>query len=176
MKIALWTKSPYKIRLVKHVLTSLDFDPEVIGCEVESQVSEQPMKAGETKEWALHRAINALHFCKEADFWCGIEFGYESEEDDLYCITHVCIIDWDGKKVFGQSSRFLLPEIRRDWLYAWKELKEMFYEWEKNKNLDNISLGIFQYLWKDKMIIEALESAFISYYGSIKVYYTQPIK
>lgn len=163
MNIALWTGSDYKIRLVKHTLLLLEIDPIVTGYNVSSGVSEQPMKAWETQQWAISRANNALMQDSIADVWCGIEFGYEPMDEDLYCVVHSCIVDRNKGKRYGWSSSFKLPKARQKWLMQWKEVVDMFKLWNQSKKLHNVSLKVFDYMRKDMLIIEALNSVWVSY-------------
>jgi non-canonical (house-cleaning) NTP pyrophosphatase len=163
MRIALWTGSVYKIRLLQHTLLLLELDPSVAGYDVASGVSDQPMKAWETQQWAVNRAINALMQDSEAELWCGIEFGYEPMDGDLYCLVHVCIVDRNGRKRYGCSSNFKLPKPWQEWLEKGQEVRDMFKLRNKTKPLTNAALRVFDYMRKDTQIIQALNSARTSY-------------
>ena len=163
MNIVLWSKSWYKGRLLKHVLLRLDIDPNIVYCDVNSEVSEQPCARGETKLWSYNRAKNAIQQYSEVDLSCGIEFGYEPEWEEFQCIVFVCLIDKSWRVRYGQSSTFLLPQKFKNALLLWAELKDVYFDREKNKQLSNVNIEVNRYLRKDDLIVEALQSAFVSY-------------
>lgn len=169
MRVVVGSESWYKIRLVKHVLTKLDLDPEVVGCKAWSGVSEQPMQYWETMQWAIHRAHHALQLDPDADVWCGIEFGYEPVAEELYCVVYVCLVVTTGESWLGWSSSFKLPKVRKSWLQQGREVRDMFLERDATRENDSVSLQVFQYMRKDDQIIQALISAWTSYLSDKKI-------
>ena len=145
------------------MLLRLDIDPNIVYCDVNSEVSEQPCVRGETKLWSYNRAKNAIQQYSEVDLSCGIEFGYEPEWEEFQCIVFVCLIDKSWRVRYGQSSTFLLPQKFKNALLLWMELKDMYFDREKNKQLNNINIEVNRYLRKDDLIVEWLKSAFVSY-------------
>lgn len=81
IKIAIGTTSSYKANAIKKALHELDFEFESKSVQVESNVSEQPKEANETKQGSINRAKNALAAAPESDFAIGVEFGYEPIND-----------------------------------------------------------------------------------------------
>ena len=163
MKIALWTGSAYKIRLLQHVLTRLDTDPEVVWYDVASGVSDQPQWVGETKQWALNRAKAALQSSADAEIGCGIEFGYEPFDGGFHCLAYACILDRAWNMWLEHSSSFKLPKVFSDALAHWVDLKWIAYEFDTKKPNNNVFRAASDYLRKDELLIQAYRSVFVSY-------------
>jgi inosine/xanthosine triphosphatase len=82
---------------------------EVLGLEVASAVSNQPMSDQETLDGAGNRALNAQKACPEADFWIGLEGGLsELPNGDLVSYAWIVVL---GKEKQGKArtAAYLLP-------------------------------------------------------------------
>jgi non-canonical (house-cleaning) NTP pyrophosphatase len=110
LKIAIGTKSSYKINAIKRAIYNLDieFECEFIG--VPSEVSEQPMKPQETKNGSINRAKNALKNLPGSDIGIGVEFGYEPRWEGGYSmVCFAAIATKEGKIFYEHSSSIQLP-------------------------------------------------------------------
>jgi inosine/xanthosine triphosphatase len=110
MIINVGSKNPVKVDAVKEVVADYDLfrDTEVIGIEVASEVSDQPISLHETIQGAKARAKNAFHGC---EYSFGIESGLITIPDTKtgYMDVTVCAI-YDGKQFhLGLSSAFEYP-------------------------------------------------------------------
>ena len=112
MKIAVGSKNPAKIQAVKELI--LDYKmlaaAEIVGVEVSSNVSDQPMSLEETMQGAMNRAQASL---PNHDYGIGIEGGLISvnyEGRDRFFNICFCAI-YDGENYYlGAASLFELPE------------------------------------------------------------------
>lgn len=116
MKIVVGSKNPAKVEAVREILQDYPHlkDAEVVGVEVSSGVSEQPMSLDEIVKGAVGRASNAF---KECNYSIGIEAGFMEvpHAKSGYMNITAVVID-DGSSVhLGLSSAFETPnaEIMR---------------------------------------------------------------
>ncbi|OHX66078.1 inosine/xanthosine triphosphatase [Flammeovirga pacifica] len=111
-KIAIASKNTVKINAslegMKKILPKINF--EVIGVDVSSGVSDQPMSNNETWQGALNRAMNAKAEVVDADYWIGMEGGIDKDDDGkMYAFAWMCVIDQDGDIGKGMTGLFYLP-------------------------------------------------------------------
>jgi len=109
MKIAVGSKNPVKIKAVQNILEKIYGKVNVIGVNVDSQVSPQPFGKKETINGAINRAKNA--YTDDVDFGIGIESGLMEIPNS---ITGFIDLQWcavfDGEKItLGVSSGFEYP-------------------------------------------------------------------
>jgi non-canonical (house-cleaning) NTP pyrophosphatase len=110
MKIAIGTNSRYKVNAILKALHGLDFDFEYVFDAANSEISDQPMKVGETKQGSINRARNILTKHPESDIGLGVEFGYEPIDGKYHMVCWASIITKDGKTFSEQSSTLELPK------------------------------------------------------------------
>ncbi|WP_281614682.1 inosine/xanthosine triphosphatase [Flammeovirga sp. SubArs3] len=111
-KIIVASKNPVKINAslegMQKILPNEQF--EVIGVDVPSGVSDQPMTSKETWQGALNRAMNAKSEIPEAEYWVGMEGGIDKDEDGkMYAFAWMCVIDQKDAIGKGQTGVFYLP-------------------------------------------------------------------
>lgn len=110
-KIAVGSKNPVKINSAKIgfelVWPKINF--EVIGAEVESKVSDQPMTDKECIIGAKNRAKAALK-ASSADYGIGIEGGLQKIGTHWFTSGWVVVVDKDGNEGIGSSIGMELPE------------------------------------------------------------------
>jgi inosine/xanthosine triphosphatase len=113
MKVLVGSKNPVKIEAVKEAFSKYFDDVKVIGIEVESKVSNQPIN-DETFEGAKNRALELKRTSKEknlnARFFVGIEGGIIKLYSKWFASGVMCIIDERGRVGFGMTPHFELPE------------------------------------------------------------------
>ncbi|MDO8509221.1 MAG: inosine/xanthosine triphosphatase [Nanoarchaeota archaeon] len=125
MKINIASKNPVKIKAVREVIPYYEIlrNSDVVGVEVESGVSRQPMSCEETIIGARNRSRNAF-------FDCGISFGIEGglmkTSTGLFNICFCSI--YDGKNYFiGMGGGFKIPQKAEKFINEGKTLEEAFY-------------------------------------------------
>jgi inosine/xanthosine triphosphatase len=125
MKILVGSKNPVKLKAVEETFLLYFESNEVVGIEVESGVSDQPINE-ETYKGAKTRAKKLFELNKEKkinfDFFVGIEGGIQQTYNKWFAFGCMCIMDKDGKTSFGTSAHFELPEIITKQLLERKEL------------------------------------------------------
>lgn len=164
LKIAIGTTSEQKIGYVKEALSKLGVKAEILGAEVKSGVSEQPLTSEETKKGSINRAKEALGKNPNADFSLGIEVGYHLNSDGKYEIfCWASIADREGNIVSKESHRFLLPKFYQKVLSEKKHVHEHLKDYFKTDS-DPVVRYIAEMLRGRKPFIKnAVEQALISY-------------
>lgn len=105
MKVYVGSLNNVKINAVKEVLEPLNF--EVIGVDVKSLVSDQPLNDEETIQGAINRAM-ALPL---DGLRIGLEAGVEILFDTLYLTNFGVLIDLDGNIYKAGGTRIPLPDV-----------------------------------------------------------------
>ena len=97
---------------------------EVLGLEVPSGVSKQPMSDEETLQGAGNRALNAQKACPEADFWFGLEGGLtQLPNGDFVSYAWIVVLGKD-KSGKARTAAYLLPQKVSELLRTGMELGE----------------------------------------------------
>lgn len=113
MKILIGSKNNAKIEAARRAFEMYFKDVEVMGIPVESNVSEEPMNM-EITDGAKNRVINLVKYAKEnnieADYFCAIESGITNLFGDWEIVNVAAMEDKNGKKSFGTSVGFPVPE------------------------------------------------------------------
>jgi inosine/xanthosine triphosphatase len=113
MKILVGSENPVKLEAVKESFQKYYDDVEVIGIKVPSGVPHQPIN-DETLRGAENRAeiLKELNTRDklEADFFIGVEGGIVKKHRRWFAFGGMCLIDNEGRKSFGTSAHFQLPE------------------------------------------------------------------
>jgi inosine/xanthosine triphosphatase len=113
MRIHVGSTNPNKVGAVQDVFATYPqfAGAEIVGVEVETGVSEQPMTLAETVAGATNRAKACFN---GADVGIGIEGGHMEVPGAGPMNLQVCAI-FDGKRVYhGLSSAFGIPEAVAD--------------------------------------------------------------
>ncbi|CAB3287052.1 putative inosine/xanthosine triphosphatase [Methanocaldococcus lauensis] len=107
--VAVGSLNPVKIEAVKEGFEKVLGTVEVIGVDVESNVSSHPIGLEETYKGALNRAKNAFNKV-QCSYGVGIEAGLINVGGH-YVDIHVCVV-YDGiKETVGMSQGFEYPKI-----------------------------------------------------------------
>lgn len=113
MKILVGSKNPVKIEAVKEAFKKYYDEVEVTEFSVESNVPAQPYN-DETFFGAENRVFELKKINEQqnlnADYFTGIEGGISKVFNRWFAYGVVCIMDIDGRKGFGTSAHFELPE------------------------------------------------------------------
>lgn len=123
MKIIVGSKNPVKVGAVEEAFKRYFKDCIVIGTEVSSGVSEQPMSEKETMNGARQRAYAALESDAEAQYGVGLEggvtefdptspnwSGLRGGKGRMFECAWVAIVDREGKEGLGGGLYFELPK------------------------------------------------------------------
>lgn len=109
-KVAVGSKNPVKVEAVRLAFTDVwpDVEWEVIGTEVGSGVSDQPMSDRESIKGATNRA-NRSRKIHDADFGVGLEGGLQKVGKEYVDSGWAIIIAKDGRVGIGSSIRMHTP-------------------------------------------------------------------
>lgn len=171
LKIAIGTKSSYKINAIKRAIYNLDIPIEVEFDNVPSEISDQPMSKGETKLGSLNRAKNILKAYPESDLGLGVEFGYEPDENGKHhMVCWASIITKSGKTFSEQSSTLELPKSFKEAMDNNIDLDSMLDA--ELKDLQNNETGrkFIEFIKKRTVIYECVNAVMLRYYFDDKLY------
>ena len=136
-KVIVASQNPVKVEATKIAFERM-FPKEkfeVVGVQVPSFVSNQPMSDEETFEGAMNRAENAKIAHKAADFWVGIEGGIEDREDVMDAFGWMVVFT-ETTMSEARSCTFPLPPYIADAVRAGKELghvNDAFFKMHNSK-------------------------------------------
>ncbi|MBP9670474.1 inosine/xanthosine triphosphatase [Candidatus Woesebacteria bacterium] len=110
MKVIVGSKNPVKVGSVEEAFKKNWPDSEVVGMDIDSGVSAQPMSEVETMNGARQRAIQALKSDSEANYGVGIEGGVTEVEGKMFECAWVAIADRASKEGLAGGLYFELPQ------------------------------------------------------------------
>ena len=126
MKVAVGSKNPAKLKAVKAAFKKVwpNEKVEIVGLEIESGVSSQPMSNEESIKGATKRAYEALKKTKDADYGVGLEGGLQKYFESSFVVGWVAVINKQGKSsLAGTHSSPLATRVEKH-IQAGKELGE----------------------------------------------------
>ena len=136
-KILVGSKNPVKISSVETAFLKYFESISVIGFDVNSKVSDQPVNE-ETFEGAKNRALELIEKDKKenlgANYFVGIEGGIIQVYSKWFAFGCMCIANREGKTGFGTSAHFELPKGIVDKLMNGKELGDVMDEIQNKSN------------------------------------------
>ncbi len=125
MKVLVGSQNPVKIEATKEVFRKYFDQTNIIGINVPSEVSAQPVDE-EMFEGAKNRALQLKKISEkknfEADFFIGIEGGIIKLYSRWFASGVACLIDNQGRFCYGLSPCFELPGYIVDKLLSGSEL------------------------------------------------------
>src|SRR6266568_722375 len=143
MKIAIGSKNPIKIKAAITAFQKVfpQEKLEVIGVEVISEVSNQPMSDKESIKGAETRARKAISLL-QADYGVGMEGGLQEIDGMWFDCGWIVIIDKFGDKGIGSSGRIHTPKKIMDLIHQGLEIghaNDLLFQKKNSKE----SLGHF---------------------------------
>lgn len=130
MIIAVGSKNPVKLEAVENGFRKV-FPQEsldVIGVDVKSGVSEQPLSDVEMMKGAKNRAKAALNSVKSAEYGVGLEGGLNEHDGEWYGRSWMSIIDRSGTHGMGSSVSCYIPPKMMKLVHEGKDLKTVCEE------------------------------------------------
>ena len=159
MLVVVGSENRIKIGAVQKAFRSFNLDAEVIGVEVKTSITEQPIGTNETVKGALERASGALIKKPDADLGVGVEAGL-IEWYSRYLDQHVAVIvDRGGGTTFGAGPAFELPpRVLSTVLGDNLELDAAF---EKVMGIKKVgkSMGVIGFVSRGRIVREDLAAA-----------------
>jgi len=139
-KCYLGSENKVKLEVVKEVLTNY----EVIGINVDSKVSKQPLSDEETLQGALNRA-QAL---PKDGLRIGLEAGVQMFQDMCFLVNWGVLIDFEDNIYYAGGTRIPLDDFVKDKLFKEKkELADVMDEFLHTKDIKQKegAIGYFTY-------------------------------
>jgi inosine/xanthosine triphosphatase len=153
MKILVGSKNPVKLKAVEETFALYFENVEVIGMSIDSNVSDQPINE-ETFLGAENRAEKLKRLNDDqtlnSEFFIGIEGGIQQIYNKWFAFGCMCVIHKSGKKSFGTSAHFELPDIVTKQLLNRKELGHVMDEIMQQENTKQKG-GAISYFTNGKM-------------------------
>lgn len=136
MKINVGSKNEVKVNAVKEVVHNYEFlsNAEIIGTDVNSEVSEQPKSIDETIRGAMNRAKNSFNNC---NYSFGIEDGLMKVPNTKTNYMNVCAcVIYDNQNYHvGLSSAFEFPaDVTKLVFKEGLDINQAFYKTGLTKN------------------------------------------
>lgn len=110
MKIVLGSTSEDKKKILADVLSEFGMSPDIVGMEIAPKITDQPLDEATTIRGAFNRAKGALSKVQDCDFSIGLEGGLSLVEDNYFLVCATVIIDKEGGKYIGISSKLSLSK------------------------------------------------------------------
>lgn len=110
MLIAVGSKNPAKLRAARMAVSKIFSGARVVGVEVESGISVQPMSDEEAIKGAINRAKSAIRKVRGATYGIGMEGGIQKIGRRWFDCGWIAVVDKNGKVGLGSSGRFQVAD------------------------------------------------------------------
>ncbi|MDF2699708.1 MAG: NTPase [Haloplasmataceae bacterium] len=137
-RVVVGSTNKVKVDAIKVLLP----DNEVIGLNIQSRVSPQPMTDEETIKGALNRALGARRF---GEIGIGLEGGVHQTSFGMFLVNFGVLVDEDFKVYLAGGTRILLPKEVSKEIYKGKELGTIMDDYSNRINVkhEEGAVGIF---------------------------------
>ena len=170
MKILVGSKNPVKIDSVKEAFANYFNEIDVVGVDVDSEVSVQPVN-DETFTGALNRAMKLRELNRlqnlGAEYFVGIEGGIAEQFDKWFAFGCMCVVNKEGLTGYGLSPHFELPPAVVEKLLRGIELGNVMDEImnQRNTKQKHGAIGFFTngVMSRKELYIEGLKVAVIPF-------------
>lgn len=148
-KVAVGSLNPVKIAAVKEAFEKVWPDEEwkVVGAEVGSGISDQPMSDEESIMEARNRATKSIKKLK-AHFGVGLEGGLQQIGEHWFDTGWIVVIDHEGRIGMGSSVKAWTPKKMMDHVHKGMELglvDDLIFKTKNSKH----GLGHFGHITKN---------------------------
>lgn len=111
MKVAVGSQNPIKIQATKEAFEKIfpETEWEIIGIEVDSEISNQPMSDTESIKGARNRARKAMRELK-SDYGVGLEGGLQQIGENWFDSGWIVVIDKYGNEGIGSTVKIPTPQ------------------------------------------------------------------
>lgn len=171
LKIAIGTKSTYKLNAIKRAIYNLDISFDYVFDNAPSEVSDQPIGKGETKLGSINRAKNILQMYPDNDLGLGVEFGYELDEFGKYHMVCWASVMTESGKIFSeQSSTLELPKAFKEALSKNNDVGSIVDDEFKSLVTFEAGRRFLDFMKKRNVIYECVNSVMLRYHFDEKFY------
>lgn len=138
MKVVVGSTNIVKVNAIINVFS----EDEVLGINVNSKVSDQPISDEETIKGAINRAYSAKGF---GDIGIGLEGGVQQTSYGMLVISYGALVDNNNKVYIAGGTRILLPNKVAKEIYKGRELGNIMDDYSNQKNVKHNegAVGIF---------------------------------
>jgi len=165
MIIALGSTSEDKKRILFETLRKeFKIKPKIIGVEVDSEITDQPLDEKTTIKGATNRAKEALKKISQCDFSIGLEGGLSLIDSHYFLVCAAVILDRENKKYVGVSSKLCLPKAASERIKEGNQFGLVIRDFEREHYEDkNILLIIKKLIKRDIAFREAIINSYQIY-------------
>jgi inosine/xanthosine triphosphatase len=169
LRVAVGSKNPVKVQAAKSGLDAYwpELGIEIVGLDVESGVSAQPLSDEESIRGATNRAKAALQADSQAAYGIGVEGGLHFMNDEWTDSQWAVVVNKAGKIGIGQSVRIPVPNSFMDKIHSGNELGDVIDEVFNQTNLKQaagyigeVTKGIIN---REQMVFGAVVSALVPF-------------
>ncbi len=157
MLISVGSKNRSKLNGVERAYSLFLKDFQVVGVEVPSEITPQPMNLETTFRGALIRAEKSLELVRGAEHGVGVEAGLFRLLDAWFDIHVAVVVDNQGIATYGLSSAFEIPPTFAEKLVGGsvKELELLVDDYFKTKDVGEHG-GFIKLLTRGKVLRDDL--------------------
>lgn len=134
MLIAVGSRNPAKLRAARIATNKVFPGARIVGVEVSSGVSTQPMSDEESIKGAINRAKSAIREVRGATYGIGMEGGIQKIGTRWFDCGWTAVVDKNGKVGLGSSGRFQVSNKIMKRVLKGEELGITFDEVTGTKN------------------------------------------
>jgi len=165
MIIALGSTSVDKKKVLAEVFRKeFKIKPKIIGVEVDSGITDQPLDEKSTIKGAVNRAKEALKKLPESDFGIGLEGGLSLIDNRYFLVCAAVIVDRENRKYIGVSSKLCLPKKVSEEIRKGKQFGLAIRDFKReNSNNRNILPILNNLIKRDLSFKEAIINSYKIY-------------
>jgi len=164
MKIALGSISEDKKKILTDVFLEFNINPDIVGVEIDPLIADQPLDEEMIIKGAFNRAKGALSRVRDCDFSIGLEGGLSLVEDNYFLVCVAIIMDNEGRKYIGLSSKLSLPKEVSERVKQGEQFGQVIREFGKDNRKNRDILPVITSLIKrDVAFKEAITNSYLIY-------------
>lgn len=167
MKIALGSTSIDKANILREALSQFENNIEILGCDVFSGITDQPLSEEVTIEGAVNRAHSAKNKQENCEIAFGLEGGLTEIQGSYFLVCVVALVD-DQKRLFlGVSSKLELPKEISDKVKLGEKFGEVVRRYQSEHGQEKNIHDLLELLINRKQsFIEATKNAYLTFLSS----------
>lgn len=162
MKIVLGSTSQEKQQILKKALQKFGIKSEILVCEVDSGIAEQPLDEETTILGAVNRAKGAYLKNKDVDMSIGLEGGLvKIGKKHYYLICVAAVLDNNKKIHLGVSSKLKIPDEVSASIGKGASFGQAIRSYAETQNNPKIKKYVEQLITREEAFLEAIKNALV---------------
>lgn len=162
MKIVLGSTSQEKRQILKKALQKFGIQGEILVCEVDSGIAEQPLDEQTTILGAVNRTKGAYLKNKNVDMSVGLEGGLvKIDKKHYYLVCVAALLDRDKKIYLGVSSKLKIPDEVSSSVENGTPFGQAIRSYSKTQNNPKVKKYVEQLITREEAFIEAVKNALV---------------